>query len=180
MNMKQTKRRTRGRTLLIGALVLLLSGMGGACDDPVEPGHDFLLRTPGRSGSTIEASAGSTETVLFEWEPAAGATSYTIAFFPGEPDQIDNLEADFDNPIVTWQLSSPNVEEVPVDPTNPEDVRTVTLVQVDVPVADIAAALAAAGVEAGERVNTLVSVYAEAGGDRWRSPSLHPVDLVLQ
>ena len=91
---------------------------------------------------------------------------------------MERLEADFSTPLMSWDITNPQIEEVPVRPDT-EDTRTVRLVRTELPMSDVAAALAAAGVPAGERTYTLLSVFAHNGGDTWRSSSLTPIIFTL-
>lgn len=179
MNAGKTR---RARTA--GMLALLLTTAATACSDPVSPDRDFLIRTPARRITsqvpvTFVVSPASTATIQFEWSPAAGARTYTITFWRGENEaQVERLEADFSTPLMSWDITNPQIEEVPVRPDT-EDTRTVRLVRTELPMSDVAAALAAAGVPAGERTYTLLSVFAHNGGDTWRSSSLTPIIFTL-
>lgn len=183
-HMTKTSRRLFSRALLTVATVGSL-GLGG-CGDATSLDEAFLIRTPERRPSvsvpvTFQVSATDTSSILFEWEPAAGADSYTITFWQGESEeQVEGLEADFSAPLMSWNVESPQIEEVFLNPENPNDERSVLLVRHRIPMSQVAAELEAAGVEAGTPVYTLFSVFAESGGDTWRSPALHPLILVLQ
>lgn len=164
-----------------GAVAVLIAG----CSDPLSPERDFLIRTPKRlttaaRPATFQASTASTGMMLFEWSPAQGADSYTITFWRGADEaEIERLEADFSSTLMSFEVSSPQVTEVPVNPGNPDDPRRVKLVRYEVPFSDVAELLQAAGVQPGS-VYTLLSIYARNGGDEWRSSSLTPVIFQLQ
>ncbi len=155
------------------------------CSDPLSPERDFLIRTPKRlttaaRPATYQASPASTDMMLFEWSPAQGADGYTITFWRGEDEaEIERLEADFSTTLMSFDVSSPQITEVPVNPENPQDPRRVKLVRHEVPLSDIAEILEAAGIAPGT-VYTLLSVHARNGGDEWRSSSLTPVIFQLQ
>ena len=183
-NTAMTSRRLFSRALLT-VLAFGAAGLGG-CGEATSLDEAFLIRTPERRPGvsvpvTFEVSAADTSSILFEWEPAAGATSYTITFWQGESEeQVEALEADFATPLLSWEVTSPEIEEVFLNPDNENDERSVLLVRHRVPMSEVAAELEAAGVTAGTPVYTVFSIFAESGGDRWRSPALHPVILVLQ
>lgn len=175
----------RTRTLRAFVAACAAAVLVAGCSDPLSPERDFLIRTPKRvttaaRPATFQASTGSTDMMLFEWSPAQGADSYTITFWQGENEaEIERLEADFSTTLMSFEVSSPQVTEVPVNPSNPDDPRRVKLVRYEVPLSDVAELLQAAGVQPGS-VYTLLSIYARNGGDEWRSSSLTPVIFQLQ
>ncbi len=157
----------------------------GGCAEPLSPERDFLIRTPKRlttaaRPATYQASTASTAMMLFEWSPAQGATAYTITFWRGENEaEVERLEADFSAPLMSFDVSSPQITEVPVNPENPDDPRRVRLVRHEVALSDVAELLQTAGVPPGS-VYTLLTIHARNGGDEWRSSSLTPVMFQLQ
>ena len=176
--------RLSSRALLL-ALAVGSLGLAG-CDEPASLDEAFLIRTPERRPSvsmpvSFQVSAADTSSLLFEWEPSSGASSYTITFWQGESEeQVEDLEADFSTPLLSWEVTAPQIEEVFLNPDNPNDERSVHLVRHRVPMSQIAAELEAAGVPTGTPIYTVFSVFAERGNDRWRSPALHPVIFVLE
>ncbi|HEX2167942.1 MAG TPA: hypothetical protein VHG09_11980 [Longimicrobiales bacterium] len=175
-----------GRLLRTGGLLAVLVATSG-CADPLSPERDFLIRTPARRTTAAvpvvyQPSPSSTAPLAFEWSPAEGADSYTITFWQGEDEaEVERLEADFSSPLITFDVTSPTITEVPVNPENPDDPRRVRIVRHEVPLSDVAAALQQAGIQpdAG-RTYTLLSVFAKNGGDEWRSSSLTPVIFELK
>lgn len=176
----------RGRLVRSAGMLLLFATLATGCSDPLAPDRDFLIRAPARRTTAqvpviYQPSATATDSLRFEWSPATGASSYTITFWRGEDEaEVERLEADFSSPIMTFDVSAPQIDDVPVNPGNPDDPRRVRLVRHSVPMRDIAAALQAAGAPTGVRTYTLLSIYAHNGGDEWRSSSLTPVIFVLQ
>lgn len=168
-----------------GILALLLAGLATGCAEPLSPDRDFLIRTPARRTRaqvpvTYQPSPSATASMLFEWSPAENAKNYTITFWRGADEaEVERLEADFSAPMMTWEVTSPSIEEVPLYP-NTEDERTVLLVRFEVPLSDVAAALQSAGAPTGAPTYTLLSIFAHNGGDTWRSSSLTPVIFRLQ
>lgn len=182
-----TRKTTSAGRLVRSAGLLILMAMATGCADPLSPERDFLIRSPARRTTAsvpviYRPSPASTDSIVFEWSPAEGADSYTITFWQGEDEaEVERLEADFAAPLMTFDVASPAITEAPVNPENPDDPRRVNLVRYVVPLSDVAAALASAGIvpNAG-RTYTLLSVFAQNGGDEWRSSSLTPVIFELK
>lgn len=175
------------RRLLRSTGLLALMVLATGCADPLSPERDFLIRTPARRTTAsvpviFRPAPTSTTPMVFEWSPAEGATSYTITFWQGEDEaEVERLEADFSEPLMTFEVPNPVITEQPVNPANPDDPRRVNLVRHEVPLSAVAEALEAAGIEpGGGRTYTLLSVFAKNGGDEWRSSSLTPIIFELQ
>ena len=147
----------------------------------------MLTETPARRTTAavpviFRPAPASTDPLVFEWTPAEGADSYTIAFWQGESEaEVERLEADFSAPLITFEVSSPQITEQPLNPGREDDPRRIRLVRHEVPLTAVAAALADAGiVPGGGRTYTLLSVFAKSGGSEWRSSSLTPIIFELQ
>lgn len=167
------------RKISMGAWAMLLAVfvMGGvaACGDATGPSGDFLIRLPDDNPPSafvvsFTASQSSTESIDFEWEPATGADSYRVVFWrSADRDAMNQLQGDFSSPAFTLEVASPHVSEVEFNPSNDEDERTLTVVQHEARLSDVAAMLSAAGIPAGEQAFFVWSVFAESGGQQWRS-----------
>src|SRR5690606_4635743 len=108
--------------LLRSAGLLVLMALATGCADPLSPERDFLIRTPARRTTAavpviFRPAPASTDPLVFEWTPAEGADSYTIAFWQGESEaEVERLEADFSAPLITFEVSSPQITEQPLNP----------------------------------------------------------------
>jgi hypothetical protein len=166
--------------------LLLLAGLVTACSESTGPGEDFLIRLPSdnlasATVATFTASSSSESQIHFEWEPALGATEYTITFWRAEDrDQMRLLEADYTRPAFAIETGSAEVVEVPFNADDPDDLRTLAVVQHEVGLSDLASHLAELGAEPGDGLYFVWTVYAHKGSKMWRSSETHRMVLNLE
>src|SRR5690606_22508345 len=170
--------------------ILLLAGlscMAGGCESSTGLGReDFMIRFPHDqlegTPPSFTASAISTDSIHFAWEPAPGARDYTVVFWrSASQDSMNRLEADLSAPAFELQADPTTMAEIRYGRSqNPDDQRRITVVQYDAPLTKMAATLAAAGMPPGEPLYFVWTVFAEAGGERWRTPHTKRMQLYLE
>lgn len=176
--------RKRPIALLLVAVLMLAV----ACDIGVtDPDDQFMIRRPIDSlfggAASFVASATGTNTLAFEWGPLENADSYSIVFKETQSaDSMNTLIGDpTRDPTLVFTITDPQVEEVQIDPNNPDaDALKVRVVPYTITSAQMDAALAEIGVEPGGSINTLYAVVAHRGSADIRSVELQRLILRRQ
>ena len=158
-----------------------------SCTDPVgvDELSDFMILAPGdyyfTAPLTIRPGTASADSVIFRWEAARGAESYSIIFSPAASrDSLDEYLADINAPVLTIPVAQPQTIMVnygipsPLLDTVP--VAQYPALQHVVYLRDLDALLASYPV--GQPIHFVWSMLANKGSQTARSIELHRLIVI--